>query len=322
MRKNSTTFIIIIIIICITNIILPTKITNAKTNSKSVIQDVDEEGTSSITIYTDEENLKKYGFPPNSSEANFTPQGDISLFSLPNDNPDSVTIVQPVYKVYTNQIYRDIADLFTDYIVNKIPLKITKSELGGFYASKLFGFSKYIEQTYVGSWVWETHDYNAGVHIRYATVVHYSDNTYSKPVEVALIQADRYPIEYHKSSPGEWVYYYPNYYWYEYGNPVKSAWRYAGDAWYYLKSDGVMAKGWQQISGTWYYLDPTYGYMRKDWQKIDGTWYYLDPTYGYMRTGWQQISGTWYYFYSSGAMAANTVIDGWKIDSNGVATKL
>lgn len=144
------------------------------------------------------------------------------------------------------------------------------------------------------------------------------------------------------TSSGEWVYNNPNYYWYENEVMVKSAWRNINGGWYYLKSDGIMAKGWLQINGYWYYLDPTYGYMRTDWQKIDGKWYYfwgngsmakgwinpdgywyyLDLTNGDMITGWKGIDNKWYYFYNDGKMATNTVIDGWRIDSNGVATQL
>lgn len=117
------------------------------------------------------------------------------------------------------------------------------------------------------------------------------------------------------NASGEWYYYKDN--------QIAKGWLQDNNSWYLLDSnDGHMLKEWQQINGTWYYLDPVYGYMRTNWQQINGAWYYLDPTYGYMRTSWQQIGGTWYYFYSSGAMATNTVIDGWKIDSNGVATKL
>ncbi|WP_407638478.1 hypothetical protein [Bacillus alveayuensis] len=33
--------------------------------------------------------------------------------------------------------------------------------------------------------------------------------------------------------------------------------------------------------------------------------------------GWQKIGYYWYYFYSSGKMATNTTIDGYKIGSDG-----
>ena len=38
-----------------------------------------------------------------------------------------------------------------------------------------------------------------------------------------------------------------------------------------------------------------------------------------MHTGWLNYGGTWYYLYSNGKMATNTTIDGWVINSSGVA---
>lgn len=35
-------------------------------------------------------------------------------------------------------------------------------------------------------------------------------------------------------------------------------------------------------------------------------------------TGWKQIDGKWYYFNSNGYMAHDTIVDGYKIDNNGV----
>lgn len=42
----------------------------------------------------------------------------------------------------------------------------------------------------------------------------------------------------------------------------------------------------------------------------------------YKNSGWSYENGIWYYFYESGSMATNTIIDGWKIDGNGVATPI
>ena len=72
----------------------------------------------------------------------------------------------------------------------------------------------------------------------------------------------------------------------------------------------------------WYFFYDG-GSMATGWIQPDSYWYYLDPTNGDMKTGWQSIGGKWYYFYSpSGKMATNIIIDGWKIDGNGVATPL
>lgn len=82
----------------------------------------------------------------------------------------------------------------------------------------------------------------------------------------------------------------------------KITWEYRNGKWYLFYSSGEMATGWYKDSSN--------------------KWYYLDPSNGQMAIGWRKIDGYWYYFYSSGIMATNTVIDGWKIGSNGVANPL
>ena len=67
--------------------------------------------------------------------------------------------------------------------------------------------------------------------------------------------------------------------------------------WQYKKADGTLAIGWTSIENQWYYFDST----------------------GAMKTGWfQDTSGKWYYLKESGVMAKDTVIDGYKIGSDGV----
>ena len=58
--------------------------------------------------------------------------------------------------------------------------------------------------------------------------------------------------------------------------------------------------------------------METGWVSVSGSWYYLNA-YGEMVTGWAYVNNNWYYMYLSGVMATNTVINGWKIDSSGVA---
>ena len=82
---------------------------------------------------------------------------------------------------------------------------------------------------------------------------------------------------------------------------VISKWVKVGGVWYYLKADGVMATGWK---------------MDND----NGDWYYLDAN-GAMQTGWVNIDGNWYYFNKLGVMLYNTVVDGYRLDINGVWVK-
>lgn len=76
---------------------------------------------------------------------------------------------------------------------------------------------------------------------------------------------------------------------------------------------------WVNTNGKWQYNDAVGNALKNMWffDKNYGAWYFLDEL-GYMKTGWiQDGSGKWYYLYPSGAMAYNTVINGYKLGPNG-----
>ena len=97
-------------------------------------------------------------------------------------------------------------------------------------------------------------------------------------------------------------------------------WNEIDGKWYYFNAAGVMKTGWILYGNTWYYLKDN-GQMAIGWYEVGEKWYYSDGS-GAMQTGWLLSRNIWYYLKSNGEMATNTTIDGWKIDSNGVATKL
>ncbi|OOM79835.1 transglutaminase-like domain-containing protein [Clostridium sp. BL-8] len=73
---------------------------------------------------------------------------------------------------------------------------------------------------------------------------------------------------------------------------------------------------WKFTNGSWYFIKNTGNYAM-GWNIIDSNWYYLGNN-GVMQTGWIYSSGKWYYCYpGSGAMAVNSIIDGYKVDSSG-----
>ena len=109
-------------------------------------------------------------------------------------------------------------------------------------------------------------------------------------------------------------------YYLEQSGEMAKGWKLIDEKWYYLEESGEMAKGWKLIDGKWYYLEQS-GEMAKGWKLIDEKWYYLEES-GEMAKGWKLIDGKWYYLEQSGEMAVNTIIDGWKIDLNGVASKI
>lgn len=81
------------------------------------------------------------------------------------------------------------------------------------------------------------------------------------------------------------------------GNILKNTWFYDNNYGqeYYLKDDGNMATGWLNLNGSWYYLNSS----------------------GAKQKGWQYINSKWYFLYDTGVMAADTVINGYKINSDG-----
>ena len=94
-----------------------------------------------------------------------------------------------------------------------------------------------------------------------------------------------------------------------------TGWRWIDGKWYYFSASGAMATGWRLVNGKWYYMESS-GAMRTGWIWLDGKWYYLDGS-GAMQTGWVWTGGKWYYLYKDGSMAANTVIDGYYLNSQG-----
>ena len=91
----------------------------------------------------------------------------------------------------------------------------------------------------------------------------------------------------------------------------------ASGKWYYMDASGAMTTGWQFVGGKWYYMNPNNGDMQTGWIYTGGCWYYLDPFNGDMKTGWVYDGAHWYYMYQNGAMAYNTTINGYRLNSSG-----
>ncbi|SFB04549.1 MULTISPECIES: N-acetylmuramoyl-L-alanine amidase family protein [unclassified Bacillus (in: firmicutes)] len=106
--------------------------------------------------------------------------------------------------------------------------------------------------------------------------------------------------------------------WYYLGTDgaMQTGWVKVGTKWYYLDNSGVMQTGWEKVGTKWYYLNAD-GSMKTGWLKDGNSWYYLEAN-GVMHTGWLKLGTKWYYFYSNGKMAANTKVNGYKFDRNGV----
>lgn len=137
---------------------------------------------------------------------------------------------------------------------------------------------------------------------------------------------------------------------------ITTGWVKYENSWYYLQTEkecpetpGAMKTGWFKQNNNWYYLDPARdgkmvasewmlidgrwyhfyggGGMETGWTKQNGNWYHLNAN-GAMETGWIIMNDDWYWYYlypagnssgaPEGAMAVNTVINGYVVAPDGV----
>ena len=135
---------------------------------------------------------------------------------------------------------------------------------------------------------------------------------------------------------------------------IMTGWVKYENSWYYLQTEkecpetpGAMMTGWCKQNNNWYYVDPARGGkmvasewmlidgrwyhfyggggMETGWTKQNGNWYHLNAN-GAMETGWIIMNDDWYYLYPAGnslgapegAMAVNTVINGYVVAPDGV----
>lgn len=104
------------------------------------------------------------------------------------------------------------------------------------------------------------------------------------------------------------------------GSYVTNNWHRIVGKWYYFNGEGYAQTGWQFVGDKWYYMNAD-GEMLTGWQKVNEVWYYLNGD-GSMVTGWCQTApNQWYYLNPDGSMAANTIIDGKRLNESGLCVE-
>ena len=97
---------------------------------------------------------------------------------------------------------------------------------------------------------------------------------------------------------------------------MATGWVKDGNQWYYLSESGAMSTGWVESRGVWYYLNAN-GSMATGWIKDGDHWYYQESSGAMKVNQWFQVGDKWYYVNESGRLAVNTIVDGYKVNSNG-----
>lgn len=101
------------------------------------------------------------------------------------------------------------------------------------------------------------------------------------------------------------------------GEYLENGWYLINGSWYYFDSNGIRKKGFIEIKEKTYYLDEN-GKMKTGIFELDENTYFADQN-GEIKSGWIMIEpGKYSYFYKNGVMAKNCIINGYKIDSDGI----
>lgn len=128
-----------------------------------------------------------------------------------------------------------------------------------------------------------------------------------------------YPKDEWLSWNGKWYLFDPN-------GWMLTGWQVRNGQSYYLDESGAMLTGWVRAGNVYYYLNPTPDafegiLVKKNWVIADGNIYYMNED-GARVEGWYPVDGNWFYFYpETGIRAANTWVDGFYLDAEGIWRK-
>ena len=137
---------------------------------------------------------------------------------------------------------------------------------------------------------------------------------------------------------GDWLEENGNWYYLEQDGEAITGWKEIGGQWYYFNSNCSLATDtwignyyvnefgvwepeatrdeWVLSGNRWWYRHADGSYTKSGWEMINDSWYYFDEA-GWMVTGWQWVGSKCYYLTSSGAMAADTWIGEYYVDTSG-----
>lgn len=124
----------------------------------------------------------------------------------------------------------------------------------------------------------------------------------------------------------EWLSWNGKWYLFDLNGWMLTGWQVRNGQTYYLDESGAMLTGWVRAGNAYYYLNPTPDdyegiLVKKNWVIADGNIYYMNED-GARVEGWYPVDGNWFYFYpGTGIRAANTWVDGFYLDAEGIWRK-
>lgn len=124
----------------------------------------------------------------------------------------------------------------------------------------------------------------------------------------------------------EWLAWNGKWYLFDANGWMLTGWQVRNGQSYYLDENGAMLTGWVRSGNVYYYLNPAPDafegmLVKQNWVVADGNIYYMNED-GARVEGWYPVDGNWFYFYpGTGIRAANTWVDGFRLDADGIWRK-
>lgn len=124
----------------------------------------------------------------------------------------------------------------------------------------------------------------------------------------------------------EWLAWKGKWYLFDANGWMLTGWQVRNGQSYYLDENGAMLTGWVRSGNVYYYLNPAPDafegmLVKQNWVVADGNIYYMNED-GARVEGWYPVDGNWFYFYpGTGIRAANTWVDGFRLDADGIWRK-
>jgi len=119
--------------------------------------------------------------------------GEVNPTFVPSDpEGNSILVAGPSYRVYDNSDVQIVAGATVGWIVSKIPAPIQSTYLGYVAVAWMTAKVDGINDTYVGAWVSKSYSTYDEMYKYYSTLVHFSNSTYSTPIDVQYNVATNY----------------------------------------------------------------------------------------------------------------------------------
>lgn len=108
-------------------------------------------------------------------------------------------------------------------------------------------------------------------------------------------------------------------YYFDENGYMKTGWVLSDKHYYYMDKSGAMLSGkWIKENDKWYYLHKDGTMAKEEWVAIGEYWCWCGTDGAMARSQWLEYNGSSYYLQEDGIMATDTVVEGYRINSEGL----